>query len=80
MKEESKYKLSGGNEEWLMCLQVCEGLSSVVGNMWKRAMHCWGKLISPNAVVYFRDLCGASESLHYYFHTVPLPAVMKCHF
>ena len=79
MQEESKYLLSGGDEEWLMCLQVCEGLSLVVGNTWKTAMHKWGKLISPNTVVCFRDLFAASGSLLYYFHTVSIPGVVKWH-
>lgn len=53
-----------------MCLWVCEGLSSGVGNKWKTAMHSWGNLLSPNTMVCFRDLFDASASLNYHFHTV----------
>lgn len=55
-----------------MCLWGCEGLSRE-GNMRKSAMHCWGKLVSPNALGYSRDLCAAAEFSALLFSVYPSP-------
>jgi len=46
---------------------------------WKRAMHCWGKLVSPNALVYSRDLCATTEISAQSFSLYPSPQALKCH-